>query len=216
MPTFDFAEVSRSFFAPFFGEPLALSDMAPLDTWQPEHSSIVDIEPDVGDQFNMDDAPFEGQTLDEDNTQLQSPVSNSLDGVGISASGTRTPSDPDGIRPRNYFASAIEFDAQLIFPDLSKTNERDIDDEDFAHVEVLDTSVLKRVFDLVETLQSVDDALAPDFELTSLMRATELTVPLPLPEVQWEATSLSDRATSAHPASAYMEEDDLVHNANQS
>ncbi|KAF4548401.1 Fungal specific transcription factor domain-containing protein 43 [Elsinoe fawcettii] len=157
-PLYHHANMSRSFFGPFFGEPFGPDEWLAVEDFNadliPTDFAIgVDLGP--GPQCDTFAGVLGTQDAQVQAAQRQLPLSPHAEGQADAfESGTHTPSDPDGIRPRKYYASAIEFDAQLIFPDLRKASLADIDDEDFAHVEAIDDTLSKRVFELAESLQN--------------------------------------------------------------
>ncbi|KAH6652286.1 fungal-specific transcription factor domain-containing protein [Truncatella angustata] len=61
--------------------------------------------------------------------------------------------DADAMEPRQYRPIAIEKDAQLAFPDLSKLNGDDIDNENLAHVEEVPAWVGERVSELAARIE---------------------------------------------------------------
>ncbi|KAF5612501.1 zinc finger rst2 [Fusarium sp. NRRL 25303] len=53
--------------------------------------------------------------------------------------------DTDQIEPRVYKPSSVEFDSQLMFPDLAEIAPEEIDEEDFAHVDEISSEIADKV-----------------------------------------------------------------------
>lgn len=72
------------------------------------------------------------------------------------------PSDQEAIEPRQYHPTAIDVDAQLTFPDLRQTSTEQIDQEDLAHVQETQQTVVDEVAKLAANLAS--NSLFPPFK----------------------------------------------------